>query len=237
MTFDLNLPLIQVTDIKYAWVIDGKGNTIESISFIIVNNSDNCIEGIKYKISIYDPKGKMLYNNIEQEKGFINGRGKSSRQSIYFDKPISSKWSFLPSTHPLKFEALEINQNKKRTSEYIAWQINNKMKGCPESKIESACKLMVQIYPDIIKERENESTVDWVYRQYEIYFDEKKKREFEQAKLRKSNIKDLSQLGNSNYNNGQFKDALGNYIQLVSLLDDKDTYDKTFKDLTYVSIA
>lgn len=237
MTFDLNLSLIQVTDIKYAWVIDGKGNTVESISFIIVNNSDNCVEGIKYKISIYDPKGKALYNSIEQEKGFINGRGKSNRQSIYFDKPISSKWTFLPSTHPLKFEALEINQNKKRTSEYIAWQIDNKMKGCPESTIERACKLMIQIYPNIIKERENESTVDWVYRKYGIYLDDKKRNEFEEAKAKIKNKKDLSVLANSNFNNGNFKDALDNYIQLVSLLNDEDAYEKPFKDMQYVSIA
>ena len=237
MTFNFDLSIIQANNINYVWVIEGKGKSVESINFIIDNNSDNVIDEIKYKLTIFDPNGKTLYSKAHSSKESINGRGKSARQSIFFDKPLKSKWSFVPNTHPLKLEVIEIKQNKKSTAEYIAWQIYNKMDGCPENQIENGCKQMLQIYPNIIKERIKESTVDWVFRKYEEFFDEKLKKEKELEKQRVKQINELNSKGNSKKSIGNYQEALDIYLQLLPLINNENPNDRTFKDIIYTSVS
>ena len=79
----------------------------------IHNGSDLVLKGMKFKITIKDPNGKVLYQKNSQISDKIHPRDDSYKFSIFFDKPLKSKWTFQNNSHPLSFEIISLDVDQK----------------------------------------------------------------------------------------------------------------------------
>jgi hypothetical protein len=124
--------------VHYTWA-DRYGKSIESCSFVIWNNTYYYIFYLRYRLIISDPNGKIIFKSkpYEWNNGTIasyftftagglkvkNTKDYHSEQiSVYFDKPVKSKWQIWPNNHLLKIKIDSLTYDSYRTAENIAYE-------------------------------------------------------------------------------------------------------------------
>lgn len=219
--FFTDLKYVSFKNVTYYWAPSSNFKGIESISYELTNSTDLVIKNVKYKVTIKDPQGKVLYTKID----IINFSfgSKIEKHPVFFDKPLKSKWTFNINTHPISFEILNIEVNNKASVESIAWTLYWKMKNCGENEIESGCKAMRMLMPNILNENwDSSEDVRYVLKNYKKYFDDNLMQQIVAKKQRIQNIKDLKVSAYDFQVNKNFKTAINLYLKADSLIDKND---------------